>query len=134
MQKRPFLLRGLARPAKRPRLESLPESGVAGLLLQNIALGGGHISTQLRLARAIVAETGATGGAVAALATLGGHGACPQNEERDLHSWLHGLHGLRLPIHEEVLSLPYPVEPHAGYLFCSDDASPACDVGWGVVL
>lgn len=98
----------LCRPSKRQRLEELPESGIADLLLENIALGVGHISTQLRLARAIVAETCETRGAVGALATLGASGACAEHEERDLHTWLRGLHGLDLPMHEEVLLWPYP--------------------------
>lgn len=37
--------------------------------------------------------------AIAAFASLGAHGAHPNNEERDLHVWLKGLHGMQLDVY-----------------------------------
>lgn len=58
------------------------------------------------ISRANLADMGdAVPDAVRAMASLGGWGAHPQNQERDLHKWVHKLHNLNLETYDVVMNL-----------------------------
>lgn len=75
-----------------------------------IGEGKASVAAVAQLARANLAdfEAGAPA-SVAAFASLGNFGNCPQNEERDLHRWLSQLFSLKLStycVEAEVQALP----------------------------
>ena len=62
-----------------------------------IGSGRSSIAAVADLSRAYLQDSGgSTPQAVQAFASLGGWGSHEQNQERDLHKWVNGLHGLNL--------------------------------------
>ena len=77
---------------KRPRLETLPESAEADVLLTMIGCGQTHASTAHLVAQASVADhSGRATPAIRAIQSLGAAGSHPGNVERDLHRWTRDL-------------------------------------------
>jgi hypothetical protein len=84
-------------PYKRRRLEALPTSAQAEVLLSMVGDGRAHVAAVHAVARAHVADHGASSApAMRALASAGATGTSPQNLERDLHRWLRDLGQLGL--------------------------------------
>ena len=81
------------RPAgKRPRLETLPESAEAEVLLAMVGSGQTHAATAHLVAQASVADHGGQAtAAIHAIQSLGASGSHPGNVERDLHRWTRDL-------------------------------------------
>ncbi|CAJ1394074.1 unnamed protein product [Effrenium voratum] len=75
----------------------MPTSQTAETYIRMIGEGKASVAAVAQLARANLAdfEAGAPA-SVAAFASLGNFGNCPQNEERDLHRWLSQLFSLKL--------------------------------------
>lgn len=63
-----------------------------------IGSGKSHIRTVVSIAQAQARDQDPPP-AVKAFASLGGFGNCSANEERDMHRWLEGLHGIALEVY-----------------------------------
>lgn len=72
-----------------------------------IGSGQVHVRTVAGLAQA-AAHDGEPSVAVRMFASLGAFGACPSNEERDLHRWLKDLYGISLEVYYFPLRLHVP--------------------------
>ena len=67
-----------------------------------IGSGRASVAEICDISRANVAD-GSTAEALAGLMSLGGNGKHQSNQERDLHRWLHQLHGCKL----EAYKVPF---------------------------
>ena len=80
---------------KRKRLEEYDRSALVEKMIEMMGRGQLSVSAAAGLSQSSV-EDGLLHEAVAAFASLGNHGACPSNYERDLHRWLKTLFGFEL--------------------------------------
>lgn len=69
-----------------------------------IGSGKSHIRTVVSIAQAQSLDQEPPA-AVKAFASLGAFGKCDNNEERDLHRWLQGLHGIELEVYYEKFTI-----------------------------
>jgi hypothetical protein len=103
--------RGSRRPPayKRRRLEQLPRSAQAEVLLGMVGDGQAHVAAAHAVAVAHVRDLGSSAlPAMVAFASTGGGGSSPQNVERDLHRWLRNLGGYNL--HTDTVAMDVLLE------------------------
>lgn len=89
---------------RRKKLDQMPESRTATKLIGLVGRGNVHVSTIADMARAAM-EDGLVTPALTALSACGAGGKCPQNTERDVHTWLRGAWGLELEPYKFKLNL-----------------------------
>ena len=80
---------------RRRRLEECERSKVVDKLLNMVGRGQVSVTCAVDLSHCAM-EDGLQNSAVHSLSSLGNHGQCPSNYERDLHTSLRNLYGFEL--------------------------------------
>lgn len=98
------LVDSIWRPSKRLKIEEMESSYTVDELLNLVGRGRIDISCATDIARAVLKD-GIVNQRVEKLCSLGNWGLSQSNCERDLHTWLRNLFGLRLEPYHVVFDL-----------------------------
>lgn len=102
---------------KRKRLEEYDRSALVERMIEMMGRGQLSVTAAAGLSQSCV-EDGMLHEAVAAFASLGNHGACPSNYERDLHRWLRTLFGFELRTYVVSMNLEAAIRNSKLFGFC----------------
>ncbi|CAJ1453005.1 unnamed protein product, partial [Effrenium voratum] len=94
-------------PERRAPYESLPHCNTAEEYISMIGSGRSTIAECATLARANLKDN-MQNPALVAFGSLGAHGSCESNQERDLHRWLRHIHGFQLAPYRVAMKLHVP--------------------------